>query len=342
MALIVNSKTLPLNPTKGHELEEYSKEYQEKLKELQIRFPSGSIALKRNGYPKVNRDRDGSINLPEIAPPMFIPMIKNVDGVSWAYCKTRPKIEPNGLVSLLPDEASEMINSEVYTLDLRRRPDHAFYIMYKSGILGTEFQVHDPEGDRITELLEKNKRLKVEYTIRDMEEEKLRMLAQAWGVKDVAKKPFVIVQDDLSQLVFKLEDEKRKNITDLSAKGMDEFLAEARNDEVVRPRAIVQMGIDEKRIVFQPKGSKYYFDGGELCFVPPGSQKDRQEYLNKFLTKEENKEKWLTVLQGLLSAEYIESMDKFGVRWLTMQFGDPVNKKEEELRKALLERFAVR
>jgi hypothetical protein len=339
--LIVNNKTLPLNPTKGHELEEYSKQYQEKLKELQVRFPTGNIALRRNGYPKINRSPDGTTNMPEIPSMMLFKLTKtDSDGVTWGYCKGRPLIHSNGLVEVPPNDNTETFSSEIENIPLRTKPDYAFFIMYKSGLVGTEFQVYDPEGDKLKELMEKNAKLKVQSSIRDMDTEKMRMLAQAWGISKAGTKNEILLQEELENKVFTMEEAKKKTPTNLMLKGVAEFLAEMKDDDITRPKAIIQMGVDEKRITFNKSQSKYYFDDLELCYVPYDRHSDSQDYLAMILRRTESSEKWIAVLKGLLTKEYITTMDKYGLRWIAGQLGIAVNKKEDALRDDLLAQFS--
>lgn len=342
--LIVNSKTLPQNANKDNELFPFVKEYQESVGELKTRFVSGQIQLKRIGWPKINRSPDGSSVLPETPPLMMIKSISKPDanGATWEYCKGRPLIEANGLVKTPPNDSTISIGDELLVLDLKGKPDYAFYMMYKSGILGTEYQVFDPEGDRMKDLREKNARNQVTNAIwSNMDEPKVRMMAGAWGIKDSNKAELLILKDDLEKKVLYMDEEKKKKPSELSLRGIDEFLADARNDEYARPKHLIQLGLDDKRITYDK--NHFYFDGADLCHVPFGKDTpaERQEYLAQFLRTPENKEKWLLVLKGLLNKESIENLDKYGVRYFAGQFDLPLNKKEDILKTSLLELFTV-
>lgn len=337
--LIVNNKVLNEN-TKDPDLVGYAREYQNALNEIKTRFPSGHIQLRRIGYPKTNKNADGTINLPEIPSPIFIKLTKSFDGVVWGYCKGRPLIHPNGLVDVPPNDNSETLDGEVLALDVNKKPDYAFFILYKSGILGTEYNIYDPEGDRLKDLTAKNNLLKVQYAIREVPEEKLRLMAMAWGIPKAGDANVLILQDELEKKVFAMDEAKKKNPTDLSLRGIDEFLAESKNDDVTRPKAIIQMAIDEKKLTFAVGRSEFNFGGDKVCFVPPNRVKDKEQFLANYLRDENNKEKWLVLLRGTLTKEYIEGMDKYGVRWACEQFGVPVNQKEDKLRAALLEMYA--
>jgi len=339
--LIVNYKVLPNNPSKDHELYTYAKEYQEGVANLKAKFPTGYIQLKRNGYPKMNISPDPNMpSLPEIPPPIFIKLTKtDSNGTVWGYCKGRAKIEANGLASVPEEDNSEILDGEVLNIDLNGKPDYAFFIMNKTGLLRTEFTVYDPQGDKLKDLRDKNAKLKVQSSIRDMTDEKLRMICQAWGITNAGTKDPLLLQEEIENLVFVTEDKKKKDPTDLMLRGVNEFLAEIKNDEVSRPKAIIQYGIDEKRITFNPAQSKYYFDEAEICYVPLNRHSTRQEFLAQVFRDPDNSEKWVSVLKALVTVDYINAMDKYGVRWLCIQLGIPVNAKEEDLRATLLEQF---
>lgn len=340
MPLIVNSKQLPDNATKDNELFKFVKEYQDGVSELKLRFLAGDICLRRNGYPRINKSPDGT-QINESPAPIYIKLTRSVNGATWGYCKGRALIHPNGLVEVSPTDSYEDIGSEYIHINLSVQPDYAFFMMYKSGILGTEYTVYDPEGDRMKELREKNARNQVTNAIwSNMDEPKVRMMAGAWGIKDSNKADLLILKDDLEKKVLAMDEEKKKKPNELMLRGIDEFLADARNDEFTRPKALIQLGIDDKRITYSK--NHFYLDGAELCHVPFGKDTpvERQEFLAQFCRNPENKEKWLLILKGLLNKDYIEAMDKYGVRYFAGQFDLPLNQKEDALKTALLSEFA--
>lgn len=350
MSLIVNSKMLPLNPVKGHELEEYSREYQDGLNALKTRFPSGSIVLKRAGFPKPPKQSTNDlILLPEEAPPIFMKLTRSVNGVSWAYCRNAPKTEANGLVSVPVNDNSELLQGDMISLDLKKNPDYTFFFWFKSGQIGTNFSVYEPEADRMRELKEKQERIRVQSLIwADMDETKFKMVCQAWGItlKDKStkeEKPMEVLRQEMEDKVFKGEEKKQKDKTDLMARGIAEFLADIKADEFTRPKALIQYAIEEGRIVYDKKNGHYYFEGADICFVPYGHQDPtlRQEFLAKFLRNTDNVDMWLSILKALVNKDYIEKCDKYGKRYLAGQVGIALNQKEEDLTSALLEYFGT-
>ena len=345
--LIVNSMVLPINAPKGHVLEEYSKEYQRGLTDLKTRFPDGNITLKRNGYPRDAKRPQGSENLlmmPDEAPPIFMKMTRTDDtGAVWGYCATSPKTEANGLVSVRDNENSEMLQGEMINLDLKNKPDHAFFFWYKSGQIGSNFSVHEPEKTRMEDLREKQERIRVQSLIwTDMDETKFKTVCQAWDIslKDGNKeKPMEVLREEMETKVFEAEAIKQKDKTDLMARGIAEFLADIKSDEITRPKALLKHALDEKKLTYD-KG-RYYFDGNEICFVPFERQDKtkRQEFLAQYLRNSDNSDKWLYILKALVDKEYIESCDKYGKRWLAEQVGIALNQSEDKLTTALLEYF---
>jgi hypothetical protein len=338
--LIVNNKILTSLNDKSSELYEYAREYDSCIKDLNNRFPSGTITLQRNGYPKINKNPNGIATLPEIAAPIFINLTTSVKGVSWGYCKGAPTKHANGLVDVPDSVKTAEIKGEILVLNLKDEPDYTFFIMYKSKLLGSMFHIFDPEGDKIKELEEKNAKLKVQYAIREsMDEEKLKTMCNAYGIKKVNEKNILILQEELENIVFKQEEEKKKNPTNLMLRGVVEFLGEIKNDDITRPKAVIQNAIESEVLSFNKSQGKYFFDGDELCHVPFSRYEDKQVYVMEYLQRPENAEKWRNVILKTIKKEDIEKMEKYGLRWLATQVDIPLNQKPEDLAKTLLEMF---
>jgi hypothetical protein len=189
------------------------------------------------------------------------------------------------------------------------------------------------------ELEIKNKKLRVQSAIRDFSEEKLRMMGLAWSINDAEKMNVLLLQEELESKVFSMEEKKRKEPLNLMLKGIDDFLAEIKNDDSVRPKAVIQMAIRDKLLEYKPTDSHYYFEGENVCFVPTNKVDTREDFVLNFLRDEKHKDMWVSILKKVVTTEYIETLDKYGVRWLCGQLGIPLNQQEPELRKALLAEF---
>ena len=300
--LIVNQKILNVN-TKDPELVSFAKEYERGLADLKAKFPTGQVQIQRNGFPLINKSPDPNMqSMPETPSPIFIKLTKtDKEGNTWGYCKSRPKIKANGLASVPEIDNSEVLDGEILTFSLRDKPDYAFFILIKSGMLGVHYHVYDPEGDKVRDLEAKNAKLRVSFAIREnLSEEKLRMLASAWGVTDANKKNLLFVQEELETLVFNMEERKNKESSNLSLKGVAEFLAEAKNDEYTRPRAVVQYGIDEGKITFKKTDSHFYFGEIDLCYVPDHKRETRVEYLTNYLTEPSSADIWQYIIKSVI------------------------------------------
>jgi len=333
--LIVNGSVLPANANKDHELFPMVDEYQRSIKKLKADYPKGEITLMRIGYPQTN-----PTGLAEDVPPIYFPMqISDGNGVSWAYCKGRPVIHPNGLRELPKEDRSEALG-DLILLDINKKEDYTFYMMFKSGILNNIYRVFDPDGDRLKELRLRNERREVEYAIsKGMDESKLRNVAAAWGVEKAYEKDVLLVQADLETKVFALDDIKKKNPTNLQLKGITEFLTEIKADDYLMPKALVQKAIDYKKLVKDKQDQKYYLGDVEICYIPVNKRDDEVDFIAGYLRHPDNKEKWDQLLTEMIDEEFITSGDKYSVRWLAVQVGIPVNQQAEAIRKALLDKF---
>jgi hypothetical protein len=323
--LLANYKILTSN-SKDPEIAPYQKEYEDGVKGLLERFPAGFVQIQRTGYPKPMPENKGDMLIqPELPSPIIIKLTKtDQNGVFWGYCKGRAEIQANGLATVPVNDNSESLEGEILAFDLKKKPDYAFFMLLKSGIVGTLFHVYDPEGDRMKAAEEKNAKLRVQYAIREnLSDERLQMVSAAWGIADVAKKHRLILQEELEARIFDMEEKKKKDATNLMLKGVAEFLAETKDDDITRPKAIIQMAIDAGRLTFNRANSYYYFDENELCYVPVDRQENSLGFLAAVLRNPEHKDKWQMILKAIVNKEYIEGLDKYGVRWLAAQVDIP-------------------
>lgn len=317
-------------------------DYRAFVKEMGERFPSGMITFKRIGWPRQSKDpRDSGLDIfPEIPAPINLRPARNDNGIYWAYCRGRAVIQANGLADIPPDEYV-ILDGEVKSFDLKRDTDLLYFLVKKYPVFAHEYAVFDPEGDRKRELKDKNARIRLQSSIRDISEEKLRTMAGAWAIPESDSKDMLLLQDDLEKKVLSQEEFKKKNPTDFSIRGIDEFFADMKNDEVVRPKSFLQKAIARDVVTFNARNSHYYVGEMELCYVPVGSLDRRVEFLLQVLLKPENRERWVDILRQVVDQKQIEEMDKYGKRWLAGQVGVALNQKEEELTTALLGVFCA-
>jgi hypothetical protein len=346
--LIVNSKILQKDLQKGHELFEYWKEYEKGIRDLSVRFPDGVIQLKRKGYPRDVPPHPANAPdflMPPDAPPIFMRLTKSVDGVLWSYVKGRPKIGANGLVEPNPTEDSETLLGEVMSLNLKKDADYAFFFWYKSGQIGSNFDIYDPAGDEVREARSKKDEMRVKALIwNDFDDNKVKLMCEAYGISISARNKEIdvdILRQRLEDKVFDMEAKKKSEPTNLMLKGIADFMADAKADEFTRPKAIIQRAIDEKVLTY--KGAHFYMGDLEICFVPLDHQTidRRQEYLAKYFRTNEDDSKWVSLLEAVVDREYIDSCDKYGVRWLAEQVGIRLNQQVDAIKQQVYEKFGV-
>ena len=334
--LLVNNQVLPANANKEtSELFPMVDEYKKKVKELRTNFPKGEITLMRVGYPQTNQT-----GLPEPPLPVFWHMERNDEnGVLWSYCKGRPVIQPTGLRELSADDRNEQLGDTIL-LDINKREDYAFYMMYKSGIVGNLYKVFDPDGDKLKELRKRDAERDVQFAIsRGMDENKLRNTAAAWGVDKAFDRDLLLVKDDLEKLVFFLQEKKEKAHApdNLQMKGITDFLAEIKSEDHLLPKALVQKALDYKKATLV--NGQFSLGDIEICTVPFNKKDDPITFIAGHLRHPDNKDKWETFLKEVVDEDFINTGDKYLIRWLSEQVGIPLNQQEAKLRIALLDKF---
>jgi hypothetical protein len=260
------------------------------------------------------------------------------DGVLWAYCNGSPLLKDG--IRVLPNEMRSEEAGENIFIDIKKREDYAFYIMFKSGIVGSLFRVFDPERDRLKGLREKNEKRELSFAIsKGMDEQKLRAVAGAYGVEKAFEKDVLLVQDDLETLVIAMDEKKKKNPTNLMLKGISDFLAEIKSEDHLMPKAFIQMALDYQKMKWNAADRVFLLQDIEICTVPYDKVQDKISYCATVLRNPDNKDKWEKFLHEVLDEDYISGLDRYSIRWLAKEFDIPLNKKESELRTILLGKF---
>ena len=343
--IIINSKILDANVP---ELKKYYDEYERGLKTLRANFPSGNIQLRRMGFPRpVKPQSEGApLIMRENPAPIYMKLTKKVDGVKWSYVKGDYKVEANGLVTPDPSNDTIDLSGEIISLNHKEDPDYAFFFYYKSKQIGNNFYVFDPEGDAIREAKAEKDRKRVEGLIwNDFDDNKVVLMCDAYGIATKEKGGSDINADVLRKKlvtkVFAMEDDKRKHPTDLQKRGVAEFLMEAKADEITRPKQLLQIAIQEKKVVY--KDGRFYLGDIDICTVPVMFQPidKRQDYLATFLRTPNGAESWEMVLKETVDREYLDSLDKYGIWWLADQVGVRRNQQVPAIKQQVYEKFGI-
>lgn len=333
--ILINGQELPKNADKTHPLYSYAREYKNDLASLKSRFPKGIIRLSRMGWPKFN-----ATGLLEPVPMITIPMTCTADSeageAQWAYCDGRSTILPNGLREL-PTNKRMMKVGESLAIDLNKQPDLAVFI-FKTKFVGLELRIDDPETEAINKALARQGEIELGGVIWNgiANEEKLRMIASAWGVTGAAKTDIRILKAELEKRVLFLENHKQQNAADLSRKGVKEFLDEVKGDKDMMLRSLIQNSIDEKAMQWSMTSGHYLLKNRKFLFVPSDYEGRHVDYIASYLSSPSNEEQLTIFLTEVLTAELIDGIDKIGLAWLCSLYNvDTKGKAPVEQKEAL-------
>ena len=329
--LLVNQQELPANTTdKNHPLYPYVKEYHALLDRLKQDCPRGVVKLSRIGWPKTNN------GLLEPTPTLSIPLSAAVDGENgtahWAYCQGAPIILPNGLRDI-PER--RMSISEQLTIDLKKQPDLAVFLIYKSPFFGKEYRIEDPEAEAYSKAMERSREIELSDTIWKglAAESRLRMVATAWGVPNASELNDTVLRDYLEKKILNLEKDKRKHPTDPSYKGISEFLQDIKVDDELRVRAVVAKAIEDKVIKYNKQTGKYFIKDRFLILIPTTHIDRHVDYMTGFYSNPMNRGEFIDFLKEVGDADFVENMDKKGVTWLAGLFSIDTKDKADSLLK---------
>lgn len=333
--ILINGQELPKNADKTHPLYSYAREYKNDLASLKSRFPKGVIKLSRIGWPKFNAT--GHIEpVPTITVPMHCTVDSEAGEAQWAYCDGRATILPNGLREL-PSNKRMMRVGDSLTVDLNRQPDLAVYL-FKTRFINLELRVDDPETEAINKALAREREIELGNVIWNgiASEEKLRMIASAWGVSGAAKMDVRVLRSQLEQKVLSMEKNKQQNAADLTRKGVKEFLDEVKGDKDMMLRSLIQGAIDEKKMQWSMTSGHYLLKNRKFLFVPSDYEGRHVDYIANYLSSPANEEQLKIFLTEVLTEETIEALDKIGLTWLCGLYDiDTKGKAPVELKGAL-------
>ena len=315
--LLVNQQELPLNISdKQNPMYGYVKEYQAQLARLKEEFPKQEIKLKRIGWPKTN---NGFL---EQTPVMVIPLSATVESetgtATWAYCKGRPIIHANGLRDL-PEGDKAMTVTEQIVVDLRKQPDLAVYLWFKSPLVKRNFIIDDPDRDAYKKAMERKHQIDLGEAVWKglADVNRLRMVAAGWGVARAAELEENVLRDTLEKRILVLEKEKLQHADDLTRRGITEFLADIKADGDLRIRAVLQMAIESGKLKYNMASGKYFVDNRFLILIPTTHIDRHVDYMAGYYAHHSNREAFVDLLKEIATAEFVDDMDKKGIEWLT-------------------------
>jgi len=313
------------------------------VKELRARFKN-QIKFVRPGYPRYVKGADSKgteiPQMPEPTPPMRIPLKANVSGrygkELWMCCRDEPTILPNGLWDMGRERAISI--KESLTVDLEKDIELAFFLYFKSpfmnpkkGARGSgQLKVDDPDADaRIlgeTEEMITERKMAVWKLLR---EDKLHLLARAYGINNVDGKASPVLRSELEKQL-EINDQLRKS--NPAVKGTLDFLEEMKVTDEVLLRAFVKRMLDEKRLVWKPDG-RFTIGDKVVVQVPANDLKRNFDFLCQYLAAGNSLDKLQEFLRDLLSPEYLDGItEKKEWQWLSKVSGfSPEFKKMEDV-----------
>lgn len=257
----------------------------------------------------------------------------------WSCCLSNPVLLPNGLWDLgrnrtLPIKGNLVVNLET-DMDL------AFYLSYISRFVSKKLlKIDNPAEDAKKEGDRKREQIKRQTAIWNMlDDDKLRMMASAYGVTQTATKTPDRIRLELEKLLILADQQKKGNP---AIKGTDDFLDEMKVTDGLLLRAFVQTAIDEKKVIYKPDGKWRVGDKIIMMVSQDDVQKKRMfDALCNWLNSPNNKEKLLEFLTDLMSKEYLETIrDPKFFEWLAKVIGlKTAFQKKSALRKAVFEYF---
>jgi len=232
----------------------------------------------------------------------------------WACCLGDPILHPNGQYDLGNTRAITITSDKV--VDTEKDMDLAFYLAYISPFVRKKvIKIDDPKMD--AKKLGDIRRAEVErqMAIWNMltDEDKLKTMAQAYGVPNVNQKEPDIIRMELEKIL--LEADKRKKV-DFTVRGTKEFLEEMKVKDNVILRSFIQQAIDDKTIVYKLNGN--WEVGQKIILKVPQSDIERRfDYLCNYLGSSNNTDKLKDLLGDIVNSEYIENANNYKViEWI--------------------------
>lgn len=328
-----------------HPLYEFAKEYNEGVEFLKEHFGK-QIKFIRPGYPRYVRGvTSRGTEIPQMiepTAPMRIPLkayVPNKMGGRniWACCLDEPKVLDNGLHDLGRKKSLQI--EEDLLINLEKDMDLAFFIYYKSPITRAgQLQVYD--ADALAKGIAEENDLIAERKMavwKMLKDDKLPMMARAYGINDVEGKQFPVLRQELEKQL-EINDGLRK--FNPSVKGTMDFIEEMKVTEGVLLRAFVKKMQEEKRLGYKQNG-QFHIGDKIVIQVPAYDLKRNFDFLCQYLSAGNNIEKLQEFLKDLITVEYLDSItERKEWLWLAKVSGfNPEFKKIEEIQNTVRNYF---
>jgi len=300
---------------KDHPQHDFAKEYNNTLVFLKERYKNGYIRFKRTDVPKYTKgfdSRGGEIpKMMEPVPAITIPLkayasVGNLGKHLWACCLDEPTILPNQLWDL-GRKRTIILNKADILVDINKEPDLAFFLYKVSPIVRRgHMKIVDPKKDDEEIGILEQELTERKYAVWNMlqDEEKLKVMARAYGVLNVDNKQPNAIRKELEATLEKNDKLKRQNT---AVKGTKDFLEEMKVTDGVLLRNFVQKAIDDKKITCKFNGN--WVIGDKIIIqVPANALNDRTGYLCNYLSAGNNFDKLQSFMKDLLNRDYLDKI----------------------------------
>lgn len=294
--------------------------------------------------------------------------------VNWVYSET-PLPENNGRVDVSQAKIGRWFFRQDRITETITDEELAFFLYHVDPRFGeknqnSKYQLIDTRGENQRRIEQKTPQIEFEYTLYGpqsslADDEKLQMVAQAWGIEQAGKRDRADLIVHLESAVLKGEQEKLRG--NRYARGIKEFLEDVKMGEQTQIRSIAQMAVDHKILAVDKRPDRmgiYWTDtyGNQTDKILTLTQRTKEFWLDNLTEYLNNYPNVLDILKADLNwtkdfaenapAEignmaiqeffdrFYEDDMKSKVREVAMKCGlKPVGKKKPAIRQELLDYF---
>ena len=328
--LIVNYSRLNIAEAlnnETHPMHVYAVEYDKGLKELNRKYPEGTITFKSAAEePSVDIiDSKGKEyrDVPEQPKPIAVSLRANVvhpkRGTEyWGVCQGTPYLVREGVWDIGDKLTSKtkIVKSGTLTVSLKTEPDLAFFMYFKSPLVTNgHWKIDDPKADMRARGDEERASLSLRTAIWQTlgDEDTLKIVASAYGIDNVETK-------EADEIRFELRDTLDRNnklkLTDPTYKGTEEFMEDLKITDYILLSAFVKHFLDLKAISWKGDG-RFKIGDKTIAQVPADWVKRKFEWLCNHLASPNNLDKLQSLMVDLINEEYLDSIKEDKIfRWI--------------------------
>jgi hypothetical protein len=310
-----------------HPMHVYAKEYDKGIRDLNKRYPEGTITFKSAvEEPTVDMiDSKGKEyrDVPEGAKPVAISLRANVAHPTrgteyWGVCTGTPYLIREGVWDIGDklSKKSKLIEGGSLTVNLKTEADLAFFLYFKCPLItGGHWKIDDPKADIRAKGDEERAALSLRTAIWQTlgDEDTLRLVASAYGIDNVETKEADAIRFELRDT---LERNNKLKSSDPTYKGTEEFMEDLKITDYILLCAFIKHFLNIKAITWRPDG-RYKIGDKTIAQVPADWVKRKFEWLCNHLASPNNLEKLQSLMIDVVNEEYLDSIKEDKIfRWI--------------------------